>query len=185
MRRKNATTDYLKECIADALIELMQTKPFDKITIEEITELAKVGRATYFRNFTSKSDVISFKIIRLWNSWAEEHNLNEESKYHLTISEPFFNFNYSIKDLHKIIYQANQQAAVYDAFQKIIVPPSNADAIELYRNRFLSYGFFGLLDEWIRRDYCEPPELMAQIVTERIVERKSRYTPPKAEQNSR
>ena len=52
MRRKNTTAETLKEYIADALFRLMPTKSIDKITISEITDLANVGRATYFRYFS-------------------------------------------------------------------------------------------------------------------------------------
>ena len=30
------TTDFLKECMADALLQAMQEKPFSKITVEDI-----------------------------------------------------------------------------------------------------------------------------------------------------
>lgn len=49
MRRTTATTDYLKECMGTALLELMKEKPIEKISIEEMTAKADVGRSTYFR----------------------------------------------------------------------------------------------------------------------------------------
>ena len=46
MRRTTATTDYLKESMVTALLELMQDKPLEKISIEEMTAKADVGRST-------------------------------------------------------------------------------------------------------------------------------------------
>ena len=66
MRRTTATTDYLKECMGTALLELMKEKPIEKISIEEMTAKADVGRSTYFRYFKSKDEVLSFKITCLW-----------------------------------------------------------------------------------------------------------------------
>ena len=66
MRRSTATTEYLKECMGTALLELMQTKPIEKISIEEMTAKADVGRSTYLPDFKSKGEVLSFKIICLW-----------------------------------------------------------------------------------------------------------------------
>ena len=51
MRRSTATTEYLKECMGTALLELMKEKPMEKISIEEMTAKADVGRSTYFRYF--------------------------------------------------------------------------------------------------------------------------------------
>ena len=62
MRRSTATTEYLIECMCTALLELMQTKPIEKISIEEMTAKADVGRSTYFRYFKSKAEVLYFKI---------------------------------------------------------------------------------------------------------------------------
>lgn len=56
MGRGNKTTEFLKECLSDALIRLMREKGFDKISIKEIADTAGVGRATWFRNYTSKSE---------------------------------------------------------------------------------------------------------------------------------
>ena len=62
MKRTQRTSDFLKECIADSLLRLLRTKPLEAITIREITELANVSRVTYYRNFTSKEEVIEFKL---------------------------------------------------------------------------------------------------------------------------
>lgn len=43
MPRRNKSTDFLKECIADAMLQLMEEKPLKKITVKEITDTAGVG----------------------------------------------------------------------------------------------------------------------------------------------
>lgn len=65
MGRRTESTEFLKECIADALIKLMEEHSIDKIKVQEITELAGVGRMTYFRYFNSKQEVLAFKSSRL------------------------------------------------------------------------------------------------------------------------
>ena len=55
------TTEYLKECMADALLRAMKEKPIFKITVNEITENAGVNRSTWFRNFSVKNEAITFK----------------------------------------------------------------------------------------------------------------------------
>lgn len=44
--------------ILDALIELMKEKPFHEISIKELSEEACVARQTFYRNFSSKDDVL-------------------------------------------------------------------------------------------------------------------------------
>lgn len=160
------TTEFLKECLADALIKLLKIKPIQKISVPEIAETASVGRTTYFRNFTNKNEVLTFKIVRLWERWAEEHNLTERRKYTVSNALDFFYFNYSIRDLLSLLYEKNLQSALYDAFYSIMVSQYDADAVECYKSRFYSYGLFGLLDEWIKRGFYESPEEMAEILRE-------------------
>lgn len=47
-----------QECIETALLLLMQEKDFDAITITEITARAGVSRTAYYRNYSSKEDVL-------------------------------------------------------------------------------------------------------------------------------
>ena len=54
------TVGFLKECMSDALLKLMNEKKFSQITIHEISAEAGVNRSTWFRNFTSKEDAITY-----------------------------------------------------------------------------------------------------------------------------
>ena len=65
---------FLKECMADALIQLLKTKELDKITISEVCLLAGVNRSTWFRNFKDKKEAISYKLVTLWYNWTNEKN---------------------------------------------------------------------------------------------------------------
>lgn len=84
------TTEFLKECLADALIKLLKEKPIEKITIPEISELSGVGRTTYFRNFTSKNEMLTFKFVQLWNRWAEDQELIERKDFSVNNALSFF-----------------------------------------------------------------------------------------------
>lgn len=42
----------------DAAIELLATRPYDEVTVEDICERAGVGRATYFRAFGTKAGLL-------------------------------------------------------------------------------------------------------------------------------
>lgn len=157
------TTDFLKECMADSLLQTMKEKPFSKITVNEIAQTAGVNRSTWFRNFSDKNDAITFKLIRLWNRWADEHEIKERHRYTLDNAENFFAFNYSIKDLLSEIYRAELQACVYNAFYQVMMPQYGADSAECYEARFYSYGLFGFLDEWIKRGFYETPEQITKL----------------------
>lgn len=53
------TNRITKGCIQSALIVLMSEKPFDKIAITEIVKRSGVSRTAFYRNFSSKEDVLA------------------------------------------------------------------------------------------------------------------------------
>lgn len=160
MARGNKTTEFLKECLSDALIQLMREKDFEKIPIKEIADTAGVGRATWFRNYTSKNEALTFKFVQVWNRWADEHAIAVRDRFDLANAKNFFQFNYEIKHILEIVYTSNMQSAIYDAFYQVMMPQYGANAKECYQARFYSYGLFGLLDEWIKRGFKESVEEM-------------------------
>lgn len=168
MGTNERTTGFLKECMADALIKLMKERPIEKITAGEIAGTAGVGRATWFRNYSSKQDAITFKFVKLWERWADEHGLLEAHRFVPDNARDFFEFNYSIRDLLDCVYAAGQQAALYHSFYEVLRPRRESDAAECYTSRFYSYGLFGLLDEWINRGYRETPQEMTELFLQKI-----------------
>ena len=107
MGRGTKTTEFLKECLSDALIRLMREKPFDKISINEMAEEAGVNRSTWFRNFTSKNEVLTFKFVQSWNRWADERAIAVRNRFTLDNAKDFFQFNYEIKHILQVVYAAN------------------------------------------------------------------------------
>jgi len=52
-RRVRRTRDRL----GDALVELVVQKPFDKITVQDVLDRARVSRATFYSHFRDKNDL--------------------------------------------------------------------------------------------------------------------------------
>lgn len=169
MSANTKANDYLKECMADALIDLMKVKPFNKITIDEIASKAEVHRTTWYRNFTSKGEMITFKLIRLWDSWGKNHGVVVKEGFNIDNADPFYRFNYEIKDLLKLITDANLSGALYEAFYQTLKPKFEDSVAEGYKARFYSYGLLGVLNEWIDRDFSEKPEDMINMSREVII----------------
>lgn len=55
-----APEEYTRHYIVQALFKLMSEYRYDKISVTDIAEKAGVGRATFYRYFKSKEDVILF-----------------------------------------------------------------------------------------------------------------------------
>lgn len=168
MRSKEKNTEFLKECMADALIQLMESKEIARITVNEIAALAGVNRSTWFRNFDNKTEAISFKLINSWKRWEKEHDILEGHVYTIDNAGIFFEFNYENQRILKTIYNAGLGYVVYDAFYQIMKPQFDMNTLESYETRFYSYGMFGLFEEWVKRDFEQSPKQMAVLFSRMI-----------------
>ena len=61
----------VKERIVKAMIALSSEKSWDKITITDIISESKVARATFYRNFNSIDDLITYGISQFRDDYWE------------------------------------------------------------------------------------------------------------------
>jgi AcrR family transcriptional regulator len=54
-----------RQMLTDALGELILTKRYESITVQEITERANVGRSTFYAHFTDKDDLVADSVRRM------------------------------------------------------------------------------------------------------------------------
>lgn len=49
---------HTRDRFGDALIKLVQEKPFDTITVQDILDRADVGRSTFYVHYRDKNDLL-------------------------------------------------------------------------------------------------------------------------------
>ena len=95
MKRKNITTHMMKEYISKSLLILMAQKDFLNITINEITDKAGVNRSTYYRNFSSKEDIVKFYFSNIMQNYLDEYKTSKNhsfENYMLTLFKHFHKY---------------------------------------------------------------------------------------------
>lgn len=166
MGRRTETTEYLKECIANALIRLMNDAPVEKIRIQEITESAGVGRMTWFRYFSSKTDALVFKLQQLWNGWIGENPCScRIGSYEHALW--FFSFWHSIRPLLSLLNRHRQYDVLLQFFLLYAGAVDDGPGRERYHEMFFAYGMLGIVMEWTAGDFQETPEKLAALCTQR------------------
>lgn len=62
-------SDLSKEAIVHAFNSLIEKRPFDAITVKMITEEAGVSRATFYRHFKDKYDVMNYNYKKILDTY--------------------------------------------------------------------------------------------------------------------
>ncbi len=168
MRRTTATPEYLKERMGTALLELMREKPLEKITIEEMTARADVGRSTYFRYFRSKDEVLAYKLAALYSeSFTHQIGPVDTVTELIEIIEQFFAFWLSIRDIVDMIVNSRHAGVLPMAYSQI-EENTCFPAERGYVSRFVLSGLFGVHHGWVANGYRESPEELAGAIVYKV-----------------
>lgn len=158
-------TTFLKDCLADALISLLEDRRFEEINIHDIAEKAGYHRASWFRNFKSKHEAVTYKMVRLWDNWSATHGVTVKDEFTLDNAVSFFQYNYEIRDTLRLLNSRGLMPEVQESFMVILYDRHRDDAERSYANAIYANALFGVLKEWVLRDFNETPEQMADIVS--------------------
>ena len=79
-----------REAIDLAMLDLLEKQDFDKITIMSIVKRAGVSRQSFYRNYTSKEDIIieiEEKILRVFSESLNDKKYEKDKRYKRDIKE--------------------------------------------------------------------------------------------------
>ena len=160
MEYRPGKAERTKAQLGEAFISLLAEMPPERVTAEAITERAGMGRATWFRHFSSKSDAVTCALFARWMRWAADEAPALDPQADLL---PFLRMIYDQRETIALLYARGMRQSVLDASAKI------ADALVAggqtgYREKFYLYGFVGIQDEWVERGFAETPEEVAAIL---------------------
>lgn len=57
-KKTDARVRRTRDALGDALVALMQEKPFDTITVQDVLDRAHVGRSTFYAHYSDKDDLL-------------------------------------------------------------------------------------------------------------------------------
>src|SRR3954470_4208433 len=57
-KKEDARVRRTRDTLGDALVALMQEKPFETITVQDVLDRAKVGRSTFYSHYSDKDDLL-------------------------------------------------------------------------------------------------------------------------------
>ena len=149
-----------REALQIAMFKLMGKQPFDKITISDITKRAGVSRAAFYRNYSSKEELVE-EICRA--VFAELDRSIQSDRYRTDRKAWYADFFRTIKenkDYFQIYLDAHLQISDQIVLEQIFPASSVQDH---YLHAAKEGAFIHILTDWFRSGMIETPEHMAQI----------------------
>ena len=99
-KKTDARVRRTRDALGDALVALMQEKPFDTITVQDVLDRANVSRSTFYSHYSDKDDLLMsdaeefFEMISMALSQHDDKSDRvfpvQEFFTHLADVQPFF-----------------------------------------------------------------------------------------------
>ncbi len=153
---------YVTEHITKSLLALLKDKAIEDISISELCGSAGVGRASFYRNFNSKEDILRGYINQLFYGWKNDWEQNNNMPLSAVIGMIFEHF-----EQHRDFYQLlNERHLIYllkDVILDIMGLRPDLPGGEAYAKAFVAYSLYGWTEVWFQRGMQESSEEMKQL----------------------
>jgi len=153
---RNGTKDKLAKC----LWQLLKEKPFDKISIGELSERAGISRQTFYYHFNGLFDVFTWRIDSLKKSNFASKSL---IIYSFELCRILHTQKYAVLNIYDSSYRVNLVDYIFDDMlpqsrlflQTQIGSLLNDRDLDII-TRYIDFAYSGLIKEWIGSGMKEP-----------------------------
>lgn len=153
---------YVVKHLTKALLALLEKKPLEDITISELVDKAGVGRASFYRNYENKEDILKAYLESLFCEWTDVYKENNDMPLHEIIYIMISHF-----EKHRSFYQLLNDRKLTYLFKDIIIaicgPKPEYNKIQAYSTAFVAYTLYGWIDVWFQRGMIESSDEIAEL----------------------
>lgn len=167
-KSQNPAAVRSRAMITQALWELLELRPYAQITVTDITEQAKLGRKTFYRNYKEKDEILGDYLEGICACFLTKFK-SEPPKSYYDFAHIVFSFWEPYGGRIRFLYEKNLFSFFQSAFSMILpevssffpCSPNQEERFEYYCNLYVSGGFFQILCSWLLSGAEETPAVMA------------------------
>ena len=173
-KKTDLRTRRTQSWLHNALRELMNEKPYEKIRVSELTKRAQVSRQTFYLHYESKDDLLISLFDDVFVDFREELRKKLLQNEVDLQNSGVIMFSYWSKkaDIIRIFLDAGVEnqfltriRAIFEEIEEKVrtaegIPPS---PIIPYLIDFVTGGTFMALKRWVQEDMPIPPEMVGAV----------------------
>lgn len=162
-----------RKVISNGFKELMQKKPFEKITISDIANVCGINRQTFYYHFQDKYDllnqifcnevIVPFANDLTVDNWSKNllnmlTVVSNNSKFYINALNTSYSSEFQ-KYMHRVSTKIFTEV-IDDASGKRLI--ANND--KMFIAEFFSYGIIGSVVAWVTKGIKESPEVIVNHI---------------------
>jgi AcrR family transcriptional regulator len=160
--------------LGNALVALIQDKPIDEVTVQEVLDRASVGRSTFYLHYRDKDDLFLSQLEDGLEMWTTVLSRKQEESRRVAPLEEFFAHVASARRLYRALVDSGRIHAFFELAQGYFargiarrlkeIGPANLVQRELdARSHALAGSLLSLLKWWLDRGAKESPKAMDEL----------------------
>lgn len=159
-----------RQLIMTTFMDLVREKGFEKTTIRDISERADINRGTVYLHFVDKYDILEKCI----DKYLEELTIHCKNEPQIKLKKDalpgMFSYMEENKELYSLLYKNDKAGIFRSKLHEIISAqidaaftkfPKEMVASKDITTEFLSNGFLGVTEWWLRESFPYTSEEMA------------------------
>ncbi len=174
-KRMDARVRRTRDALGDALVALMQEKPFDTITVQDVLDRAKVGRSTFYAHYSDKDDLLMSDAEEFFESISMLLSVRGDQSDRVFPVREFFSHITEAKQFVDALVSSGKMSDNMELAQGLFARGIERRLSELPRGQGISAAerpaiafahagaLLSLLTWWIDRGMRQPPEEMDQL----------------------
>lgn len=170
--KRNQANILARECMVEALIRLLNTKPLSEISVTEIARKAGVSRMTYYRNYSSKEEIFTTYLEDIFETFRNDtFKAEQQGGFFQKYENILYCFHFFEKHKEFILSldkcnMGDLLLQVLDQYIQETYYSEDKGIFFYYKLQALTGSLYNLYISWIRRGAQESGEKMAQIIYE-------------------
>lgn len=164
----------------EALLALLEERPFEKISVTDICDQAMVHRTTFYKHFEDKYHLLMYGIKELQKDFNERSFTNESfsnpKQYYLDIFENVLKYMSADIKMYSLVLARNETDSILSMFSKLLVEDiicklkdnekngiKHLIPIEVIAN-FYAGALLSMISWWLRNSESIPIDTMIKYL---------------------
>ena len=174
-KKVDARVRKTRDALGDALVALMQERPFDSITVQDVLDRANVGRSTFYSHYSDKDDLLMSDAEEFFEAMSMALSVHGDTTERVFPVREFFNhlidaqqFVVALRTSGKL--HANLELArghFARGIERRMNELPKGESIPAHQRAALAFAHAGallsLMQWWIDRGMKEPAEEMDKL----------------------
>ena len=174
-RKPDARVRRTHERLGSALVQLIQEKPIDDVTVQEVLDRASVGRSTFYLHFRDKNDLLLSQLEKFLEMMSTALSIRKEASRRVVPVAELFAHIGSQRKVYRALANSGRLNDFFDLAQGYFsrgieqrlreskrlpkLPPRELAA----HASALAGSLLSLLRWWLDRGAKEPPPYMDEL----------------------